>query len=181
MLTKDLRANFWNGMTWAERLDYIIHIEGYFNVKIGHSNSEKTFKHIGNQHLLRALNADANKPITIVETSDMGRISEVPTSNDTVLSKVKKVVRNVLHLDSGFDVSVSAHIMNDVGADSLDFVEIIMEVEKEFDVAIPDEIAENLSTVKYMAEYVSTLLGIGESRERSWFSKKRPTHLGFPG
>ena len=57
------------------------------------------------------------------------------------------------------EVSLEASFTNDLGADSLDTVELIMEFEKEFNIAIPDDQAENIATVgeavKYIEEHAS--------------------------
>ncbi len=51
-----------------------------------------------------------------------------------------------------------ASFTNDLGADSLDTVELIMEFEKEFDISIPDEQAENIQTVGQAIEYLESQL-----------------------
>lgn len=53
--------------------------------------------------------------------------------------------RNSDHLDN-IEVTLDTDLINDIGLDSLDSVELIMEIEKEFDIAIPDEDAENILT-----------------------------------
>jgi len=57
------------------------------------------------------------------------------------------------------EVTLDASFTNDLGADSLDTVELIMEFEKEFNIAIPDDQAENIATVgeavKYIEEHAS--------------------------
>lgn len=49
-----------------------------------------------------------------------------------------------------------AHFVNDLGADSLDTVELIMEIEQEFDIEIPDEDAEKMLTVQDAVDYVTS-------------------------
>jgi acyl carrier protein len=63
-----------------------------------------------------------------------------------VASKVKAIIVDKLGVDESEVVS-EASFTNDLGADSLDTVELIMEFEKEFDLAIPDDEAEKISTV----------------------------------
>ena len=63
-----------------------------------------------------------------------------------VASKVKAIIVDKLGVDEG-EVTNEASFTNDLGADSLDTVELIMEFEKEFDLAIPDDQAEKISTV----------------------------------
>ncbi|HEY4786355.1 MAG TPA: acyl carrier protein [Bacteroidales bacterium] len=54
------------------------------------------------------------------------------------------------------EVTRKASFTNDLGADSLDAVELIMEIEKEFNIGIPDKEAENISTVGDLVKYVET-------------------------
>ena len=61
-------------------------------------------------------------------------------------SKVKAIIVDKLGVDEA-EVKPEASFTNDLGADSLDTVELIMELEKEFDVQIPDEEAEKIVTV----------------------------------
>jgi acyl carrier protein len=63
-----------------------------------------------------------------------------------VAAKVKAIIVDKLGVDES-EVVPGASFTNDLGADSLDTVELIMEFEKEFDLAIPDEEAEKISTV----------------------------------
>ena len=63
-----------------------------------------------------------------------------------VAAKVKAIIVDKLGVDES-EVSTEASFTNDLGADSLDTVELIMEFEKEFDLAIPDDEAEKISTV----------------------------------
>jgi acyl carrier protein len=75
-----------------------------------------------------------------------------------VESKVKAIIVDKLGVDES-EVTAEANFTNDLGADSLDTVELIMEFEKEFDISIPDEDAENIATVgsaiKYLQEKIS--------------------------
>ena len=63
-----------------------------------------------------------------------------------VAEKVKAIIVDKLGVDEA-DVVETASFTNDLGADSLDTVELIMEFEKEFGVSIPDEEAQKISTV----------------------------------
>ena len=63
-----------------------------------------------------------------------------------VTAKVKAIIVDKLGVDES-EVVTGASFTNDLGADSLDTVELIMEFEKEFDLAIPDDEAEKISTV----------------------------------
>ena len=63
-----------------------------------------------------------------------------------IAAKVKAIIVDKLGVDEN-EVTPEASFTNDLGADSLDTVELIMEFEKEFDLAIPDDQAEKISTV----------------------------------
>ena len=70
-----------------------------------------------------------------------------------VKSKVISIIVDKLGVDEG-EVSSESSFTNDLGADSLDTVELIMEFEKEFNIAIPDEQAENIQTVGEAIKYI---------------------------
>ncbi len=63
-----------------------------------------------------------------------------------IASRVKAIIVDKLGVDEN-EVTLEASFTNDLGADSLDTVELIMEFEKEFNIAIPDDQAEKISTV----------------------------------
>ncbi len=67
--------------------------------------------------------------------------------------RVKKVLVEQLDVSED-EVTLAASIIDDLGADSLDVVEIIMGLEEEFDVEIPDEEAEKLTTVQKIVDYI---------------------------
>jgi len=68
-------------------------------------------------------------------------------------AKVKSIIVEKLGVDES-DITDDASFTNDLGADSLDTVELIMEFEKEFDVTIPDEDAEKIATVGDAVSYL---------------------------
>ena len=68
------------------------------------------------------------------------------TFMENLENKVKEIIVDKLGVEES-ELTDSASFTNDLGADSLDTVELIMEFEKEFDVSIPDEDAEKISTV----------------------------------
>ncbi len=78
-------------------------------------------------------------------------------SNSNVAEKVKQIIVEKLGVDES-QVTPEASFTNDLGADSLDTVELIMEFEKEFDISIPDEQAENIQTVGQAIEYLESQL-----------------------
>jgi len=70
-----------------------------------------------------------------------------------IKSKVTKIIVDKLGVDES-EVTIEASFTNDLGADSLDTVELIMEFEKEFNIAIPDDQAEQIGTVGQAVEYI---------------------------
>ncbi|HPG07355.1 MAG TPA: acyl carrier protein [Saprospiraceae bacterium] len=73
----------------------------------------------------------------------------------SIEEKVKKIIVDKLGVDES-EVTPEASFTNDLGADSLDTVELIMEFEKEFDISIPDEQAENIQTVGQAVSYLES-------------------------
>ena len=71
----------------------------------------------------------------------------------STFEKVKKIVKDKLNVDEA-KITESASFVNDLGADSLDVVEFVMEVEKEFNITIPDEEATKLVTVGDAVKYI---------------------------
>ncbi|MBK98002.1 MAG: acyl carrier protein [Balneola sp.] len=74
-----------------------------------------------------------------------------------VESKVKEIIIDKLGVDES-EVVADANFTNDLGADSLDTVELIMEFEKDFDLSIPDEDAESIATVGDAIKYIQKKL-----------------------
>ena len=74
-----------------------------------------------------------------------------------VATKVKAIIIDKLGVDEA-EVTDSASFTNDLGADSLDTVELIMEFEKEFDIQIPDDKAENIATVKDAISFIESTI-----------------------
>ncbi len=70
-----------------------------------------------------------------------------------IYEKVKVVVAKQLEADAS-KVTINANFANDLGADSLDAVELVMALEEEFDIEIPDEVAENIETVQQAVDYI---------------------------
>ena len=70
-----------------------------------------------------------------------------------IASKVKSIIVDKLGVEES-EVTPEASFTNDLGADSLDTVELIMEFEKEFNISIPDEQAENITTVGQAISYI---------------------------
>ena len=70
-----------------------------------------------------------------------------------IATRVKKIIVDKLGVDEA-EVTTEASFTNDLGADSLDTVELIMEFEKEFNIAIPDDQAEKIATVGDAISYI---------------------------
>ena len=71
----------------------------------------------------------------------------------TVYDKVKKIVVENLGVDES-KVTETSSFVEDLGADSLDQVELVMAFEEEFGVEIPDDVAEKITTVQKAVEYI---------------------------
>jgi acyl carrier protein len=80
------------------------------------------------------------------------------TLNDKEMTKVQDILIEQLHVQRE-QLTPEARIMADLGADSLDMVEIAMTTEEEFSLTLPDEEAEKIVTVEDLYEAVGTLLG----------------------
>lgn len=71
-----------------------------------------------------------------------------------IQERVIKVIAEQLSVDEE-QVKTEAHFIDDLGADSLDLVELVMSLEKEFDCEIPDEEAEKITTVQSAIDYIN--------------------------
>lgn len=72
----------------------------------------------------------------------------------TIADRVKKIVTEHLRVDDASKITDNASFIDDLGADSLDTVEMIMEFENEFGCEIPDEAAEKIVTIKDAIAYI---------------------------
>lgn len=84
-----------------------------------------------------------------------GRLVEEIKVMSSVDERVKKIIVEQLGVNES-EVNTSASFVDDLGADSLDTVELVMALEEEFDCEIPDEEAEKITTVQQAVDYVST-------------------------
>jgi acyl carrier protein len=75
-----------------------------------------------------------------------------------VAEKIKQIVSEQLGVDEG-EVTPTASFVDDLGADSLDTVELVMAFEEAFEIEIPDEDAEKIRTVQDAIAYVTKKLG----------------------
>jgi acyl carrier protein len=71
-----------------------------------------------------------------------------------IFAKVKDIVVEQLGVEAN-EVELKTSFVNDLGADSLDIVELVMAMEEEFDTEIPDEDAEGIGTVEDVVKYIS--------------------------
>ncbi len=76
---------------------------------------------------------------------------------EEIFTRVKNVVAEQLEVDEK-EITPEANFAGDLGADSLDTVELVMALEEEFDIEIPDEAAEKIATVQAAVDYISSKL-----------------------
>lgn len=74
-------------------------------------------------------------------------------SQEEILQKVTSIVVEQLSVEAT-EVKPESSFANDLGADSLDVVELVMALEEEFDIEIPDEAAEEIATVQDAVDYI---------------------------
>jgi len=74
--------------------------------------------------------------------------------HEEIYEKVKETIVDQLNVDEG-DVAEDAAFVDDLGADSLDIVELVMALEEQFGVSIPDEEAETIKTVGDAVKYIA--------------------------
>ena len=73
----------------------------------------------------------------------------------STFDKVKAIVVEQLGVDES-EVVIDSTFIDDLGADSLDIVELIMAFEEEFNIEIPDDVAEKIKTVKDTVDYIDS-------------------------
>jgi acyl carrier protein len=73
----------------------------------------------------------------------------------TIEQKVKNIIADQLGVGEE-EIKITSSFIDDLGADSLDIVELVMAMEEEFEVEIPDEEAENIKTVQDAVTYITT-------------------------
>jgi acyl carrier protein len=76
-------------------------------------------------------------------------------ANEELFDKVKEVIAEQLNVDAA-DITPESAFVDDLGADSLDIVELVMALEEEFGISIPDEEAENIRTVGDAVNYITS-------------------------
>lgn len=114
---------------------------GLFKVLIfKRKNIQKKYKNIG-------------YPLKFLFLCGLKFFTKIYSNMSNIAEKVTKIIVDKLGVDES-EVTNEASFTNDLGADSLDTVELIMEFEKEFDISIPDEQAENIQTVGDAVTYL---------------------------
>jgi acyl carrier protein len=133
-------SNFWNRKSPKERESFIKELNEKESLNIGISNSKNSFERITNGHLIYAIN-------------NAFKTDELPVSVNRrdVLSLIKKTLNDKFEVEEDID---SSDKFGDIGLDSLDAVELIMEMEKEFDIVINDVDAESAETVLDLANLI---------------------------
>ncbi len=74
-----------------------------------------------------------------------------------IKNRVVEIIANQLGIEED-DVTAEASVIDDLGADSLDVVELVMALEEEFDLEIPDEEAEKITSVQNIFDYMASAL-----------------------
>lgn len=72
-----------------------------------------------------------------------------------ILEKVKEILVDELDLEEG-EIKLESNLQDDLGADSLDVVELVMALEEEFDMEIPDEETANIKTVQDIVNFIES-------------------------
>jgi acyl carrier protein len=83
----------------------------------------------------------------------------VVTTPEAIEAKVIQIVAEQMSVDKG-EIKRTTSFVNDLNADSLDTVELVMELEDEFDLTIPDDAAEKLKTVGEAIDYIKQQLSV---------------------
>lgn len=73
--------------------------------------------------------------------------------NEAIFNELKEIIVEQLAVDPE-EVTIEASFVEDLNADSLDLVELIMEIEEKFNIQVPDEVAEKIVTVNDAVEYI---------------------------
>ncbi len=71
----------------------------------------------------------------------------------SIFEKLQEIIADQLEIDVE-DISYDSNILDDLGADSLDVVDLIMSIEDEFGIEVPDEALENIRTIEDMVKFI---------------------------
>ena len=100
---------------------------------------------------------EASRSVRGLRAAPQEEVGSQDMANE-IAGKVKKIIEEQLGV-SGEQVTDDASFIDDLGADSLDTVELVMALEEEFDIEIPDEDAEKMTTVAAAIEYLEQKVG----------------------
>lgn len=84
-------------------------------------------------------------------------------SQSDIFNEVKSIVVDKLSVENPDKVTPTANFADDLGADSLDVVELVMALEDKFGIEIPDEDAEGITTVQQAIDYINSKGGVAAS------------------
>ena len=73
-----------------------------------------------------------------------------------IFEKVQKLLAEALNIDDPAKITMQSNIVQDLGADSLDMVELLMSLEDNFGITVPDEVANELVTVEAIVKYIES-------------------------
>ena len=73
-----------------------------------------------------------------------------------IFEKVQKLLAEALNIDDPSKITMQSNIVQDLGADSLDMVEMLMSLEDNFGITVPDEVANELVTVESIVKYIES-------------------------
>ncbi len=79
-------------------------------------------------------------------------------SNEELFEKLKGMIVDQLGVDAD-SITMESSFVDDLNADSLDMVELVMAMEQEFDISVPDEVAEKVGTVGDAVEFIKSSIG----------------------
>lgn len=71
-----------------------------------------------------------------------------------IFEKVQELLAEALNIDDKSKITLESNIVQDLGADSLDMVELLMNLEENFGITVPDEVANDLVTVDAIVKYI---------------------------
>lgn len=86
------------------------------------------------------------------------------SSKNEIFEKTRAIIAEKLNLEEE-TITPESSILEDLGADSLDIVDLVMALEEEFDIQVPDEDMENLTTVGDVVNYIARRLSAEEEEE----------------
>lgn len=73
-----------------------------------------------------------------------------------VLEKIVDILAEQLDIENKNNITMDSELVDDLGADSLDSIDIVMSVEDEFGIEVPDEVIENIKTVADIVDYIES-------------------------